>query len=68
MTPPELAGDIMVDGILLAGGGSLLGGLAARISEETQLKVTIAEEPLLCVIRGCGKALEEINTLRKNSI
>ena len=68
MTPPELAGDIMVDGILLAGGGSLLGGLAARISEETQLKVTIAEEPLLCVIRGCGKALEEINTLRKISI
>jgi len=68
LTPPELSGDIMVDGIVLAGGGALLGGLSERISEATQLKVSIAEEPLLCVIRGCGKALEEINTLRKISI
>ena len=68
VTPPELAGDIMVDGIVLAGGGALLGGLSERISKATQLKVTVADEPLLCVVRGCGKALEEINTLRRISI
>ena len=68
VTPPELAGDIMIDGIVLAGGGALLGGLSERISKATQLKVTVADEPLLCVVRGCGKALEEINTLRRISI
>jgi len=67
-TPPELAGDIIVDGIVLAGGGALLGGLAERISSATKLKVTVGEEPLLCVVKGCGKSLEEINTLRKISI
>ena len=46
-TPPELAGDIIVDGIVLAGGGALLGGLSERISSATKLKVTVAEEPLL---------------------
>jgi len=68
VTPPELAGDIMIDGIVLAGGGALLGGLSERISKATQLKVVVADEPLLCVVRGCGRALEEINTLRRISI
>ncbi|MFL2686762.1 MAG: rod shape-determining protein [Deltaproteobacteria bacterium TMED126] len=68
LTPPELAGDIIVDGIVLAGGGALLGGLAERISSSTKLKVSVGEDPLLCVVNGCGKALEEINTLRKISI
>ena len=67
-TPPELAGDIIVDGIVLAGGGALLGGLAERISKATNLKVSVADEPLTCVVRGCGRALEEINTLRRISI
>lgn len=67
-TPPELAGDIMVDGIMLAGGGALLGGLADRLTKVTALKVTIADDPLMCVVRGCGEALEEVNTLRKISL
>ena len=67
-TPPELSGDIMVDGIVLAGGGALLGGLGERLSKATRLKVTVADDPLMCVVRGCGKALEEINTLRKISL
>jgi rod shape-determining protein MreB len=57
-SPPELASDIAESGIVLTGGGALLRGLDRLISEETGLKVTIAEDPLTCVARGGGRALE----------
>ncbi len=57
-SPPELASDIAENGIVLAGGGSLLKGLDVLISRETGLAVVIAEDPLTCVVRGGGKALE----------
>src|SRR5579862_2800211 len=64
-TPPELVADIMECGITLAGGGALLEGLAVRLTEETKMPVQVADDPLTCVVRGTGKALEEIDTLRK---
>lgn len=63
-TPPELAGDIVDKGIMLAGGGALLKGLDKLIREETGLPVTIAEDPLSCVVLGSGKALDELDMLR----
>ena len=64
-TPPELVADIMESGITLAGGGALLEGLDIRLNEETKMPVQVAEDPLTCVVRGTGKALEEIDVLRK---
>ncbi|MGQ9626980.1 MAG: rod shape-determining protein [Anaerolineae bacterium] len=64
-TPPELVADLMEQGIALAGGGSLLQGLAERLSEETKMHVYVAEDPMSCVARGAGRILEELDTLRK---
>lgn len=64
-TPPELASDIMDRGIMLTGGGALLSGLDKLIKEETGMSVAIAENPLDCVAMGSGKALDEIETLKK---
>jgi rod shape-determining protein MreB len=64
-TPPELASDIARDGILLAGGGSLLRGLGERVGAETGMPVALAEQPLTCVATGAGHALEELDTLRR---
>lgn len=64
-TPPELVADIMDQGIVLAGGGALLAGLDRRVAEATQMPVHIAEDPLTCVVRGTGKVLEELETLRR---
>ncbi len=64
-TPPELAADIMERGIMVTGGGALLRGLDKIISEETHIKVNIAENPLDCVTLGTAHVLDEINTLRK---
>lgn len=63
-TPPELAGDIVDKGIVLAGGGALLTGLNKLISEETGLPVQVAEDPLSCVVLGSGKALDELDVLK----
>ena len=57
-SPPELAADIAESGIVLTGGGALLADLDKRISSETGLPVFIADDPLTCVARGGGKALE----------
>ncbi|MBC7476459.1 MAG: rod shape-determining protein [Candidatus Sericytochromatia bacterium] len=64
-TPPELASDIIDRGIVLAGGGALLKGLDELISNETQISVHIADDPLSCVALGTGKVLEEFSTLRR---
>jgi len=57
-TPPELSADIAESGIVLTGGGALLRDLDVLISEETGLPVLVADDPLTCVARGGGKALE----------
>ena len=58
-TPAELAADIVERGIMLTGGGSLLGNLDKVLRRSTSLPVSIAEDPLLCVVLGTGKALED---------
>ena len=57
-TPPELAADIMEQGIVLAGGGALLNGLGARLEHETGMPIVIAPNPLFCVAIGSGQSLE----------
>ncbi len=64
-TPPELSSDIMDMGITLAGGGALLRGLDKHIQKETSINVKIAKDPLECVALGTGKALDEIEVLKK---
>ena len=64
-TPPELAADMVDKGIVLAGGGALLKNLDKAIKEETKLPVLIADDPLTCVVRGAGKALDELRLLRE---
>jgi rod shape-determining protein MreB len=63
-TPPELAADIMEDGITITGGGALLGGLAERLNHETGMPIRIANEPLYSVVIGSGRALENIDAMR----
>ena len=57
-TPPELAADIIDRGMTLTGGGALLRGLGERIAEETGMPVTVAANPLDCVVLGTAKRLE----------
>ena len=64
-TPPELSADIMERGIMLTGGGALLKNLDKVISDETNMPVFIAEEPLDCVAVGTGMALDHMNEIRK---
>jgi rod shape-determining protein MreB len=63
-TPPELAADIMEDGITITGGGALLGGLTQRLEHETGMPIRIADEPLYSVVIGSGRALENIDAMR----
>jgi rod shape-determining protein MreB len=62
-TPPELIADLMEQGVALAGGGALLKGLAERVSDETKMRVYIADDALTCVVRGGGIVLEHLDTL-----
>ncbi len=64
-TPPELAADIMDRGIVMAGGGSLLKNFDLLLAKETGMPVYLAEDPLTCVVMGTGKALEEIDSLKR---
>ena len=64
-TPPELAADIMEQGIVLTGGGAQLDGIDRVIINETKMPVLIAENPLDCVAIGTGKALDSIDVLKK---
>jgi rod shape-determining protein MreB len=62
-TPPELAADISDKGLVVSGGGALLRDLDIMLREETGLPIVISEDPLTCVVRGCGRALEETESL-----
>jgi len=64
-TPPELVADIIKNGIILAGGGALLPGLDKALSEATNMPVWVADDPLTCVVRGCGKVLSDDKLLNK---
>jgi rod shape-determining protein MreB len=66
-TPPELAADVADRGIVIAGGGALLRGLDALLSDETQLSIHLADSPLTCVAMGAGRSLEEFDTLQRLS-
>lgn len=61
LTPPELAADLIETGIMLTGGGAKLRGLDVLIAEVTKLKVLVAEDPLHCVAKGCGIALNYLD-------
>lgn len=67
-TPPELAADIVDKGIVLAGGGAYLKNLDLLLREETGLPVTVAEDPLTCVVYGSGKILDHMDLLRQVAI
>jgi rod shape-determining protein MreB len=58
-TPPELASDIVDRGIVMTGGGSLLRGIDMLLREATNLPITVAEDPLTCVVLGTGKILDD---------
>jgi len=62
-TPPELLADIMVSGIQLAGGGSLLKGLANLIEKETKIPTRVIEDPTTAVVRGAGLVLDDLDNL-----
>lgn len=64
-TPPELSADILDRGIILSGGGSLLKGLDMFIRDKTSLVVSVAEDPLTCVVRGTGLIVEDIEKYMK---
>lgn len=63
-TPPELAADIMLQGIMLTGGGAMLHGLDTLINQETHMPVRISENPLDCVAHGTGIALDNFDLLK----
>ncbi|HML01058.1 MAG TPA: rod shape-determining protein [Acidimicrobiales bacterium] len=63
--PPELAQDIMFQGVHLVGGGSLLRGLARRLADETAVPVHMVDTPLECVAQGAGRCLESFNDLQR---
>lgn len=67
-TPPELSADVMERGIVLTGGGALLRNLDKVISDETNMPVFIAENPLDCVAIGTGKALDNIDLIRAQQV
>mgnify|MGYP001401057840 FL=1 len=62
-TPPELTADIGERGMVIAGGGALIRDMDRRLMQETGLPVVIADDPLTCVARGCGRALEDMAVL-----
>lgn len=63
-TPPELSSDIMEKGIILSGGGALIQNLDKLLIDYTGMPVYVAEDPLDCVVKGCGKTLEDIDKLK----
>lgn len=66
--PPELVSDVMENGIVMAGGGALIGGIDKVVSEATKTKVIVAEDAMSAVARGCGKLLTNPDLLSKVNI
>lgn len=66
--PPELVSDIMEDGIVLAGGGSLISGIDKVVREATDTQAIVAEDAITCVVRGCGALLTNQSLLNKINI
>lgn len=64
-TPPELVGDILSRGIVLAGGGSLTKGIDKLIAQEVKMPVWVTDDPQTAVVRGCGKLLDDTELLKK---
>jgi len=64
-TPPELVADLMEQGIALAGGACQLQGLAERLTQETKMRVYVADDPVTCVVRGAGQVVEHLDSLHK---
>ena len=64
-TPPELSADILDRGVMLTGGGALLKGLDERIKMETNLPVHVSEDPLIAVVMGAGKVIDNLNDYQK---
>lgn len=64
LTPPELAGDMLNQGIYVCGGGALLRGIDELIQRETAVRTTVAEEPLTCVVRGLGQIVDDFKGYR----
>lgn len=62
-TPPELGADIAEKGIVVTGGGALLRDIDRMLAAETGLPIIITEDPLTCVVRGCGRALQDAETM-----
>ncbi|MFW6143773.1 MAG: rod shape-determining protein, partial [Patescibacteria group bacterium] len=65
-TPPELASDVIDRGMVLAGGTSMLRGLNRRLTQATGVPVHVADEPLLCVIKGCGEVIRNLEVFKKH--
>ena len=65
-TPPELSADIIDKGMILSGGGALLGGVSEKISQETGVPCFLAEDPTLCVVKGTGIILENLDYYKKS--
>ena len=63
-TPPELAADIINNGLMLSGGGALLTGLPERVTADTGIEAHVATEPLLSVVYGCGMALDNLDAMK----
>ena len=67
-TPPELGSDIAENGMVLTGGGALLKNLDRLLQEETGIPVIIAEDPLTCVARGCGRTLDQLDYFKNTFV
>ncbi len=67
-TPPDLVGDILRDGIVMTGGGSMLYGFDKLISDVMGIKVRVAKDPMLCVVKGTGKILKELDGVTGDKI
>jgi rod shape-determining protein MreB len=65
-TPPELAADVMDKGIVMTGGGSLLRGLDTLLTKVTGVPCQAVEDPMLCVAKGTGVAIENLDAFKKS--
>ena len=67
-TPPELVGDIIRNGIVMTGGGSLIYGFDKLITDVTNIKTVVAEDPVSCVAIGTGESLEHLSSIPEGAV